>query len=134
MYTDSARGRWVNNLQPYYINSGYRGTEWRWTGRPKLTRTQEREDATAKALRKYARKTERDLYEISADIAWGLEEFEDIPDVTRLKAIVFLDSCTEVAEGSELNHTPPEPGVYLPEKKPDMAKSVDIRGQIITVD
>ena len=49
MYTDSARGRWVNNLQSDYINSGYRGTEWRWTGRPKLTRTQERADATAHA-------------------------------------------------------------------------------------
>ena len=91
-------------------------------GRPKLTRTQAQVDAVAKVLRKYGRRTRRDMYSVAASMAWGLDEFEGIADATRLKAIQFLDGCTKVAEGRDADHTFPGPAVYLPEKRPDPAK------------
>ena len=96
-------------------------------GRPVTTHTQQQVDHVNKILRKYARKTGRDLYEIAANMAWALKEFEKTGDATRRFGIQFLDGASRVAGGDDTEREFPGPAVYLPEMRPDEGKVVDIQ-------
>ncbi len=109
-------------------------------GRPKLTITQQRVKQVTATLKKYAKEQGKTLDEIACDMAYGLDVFRDISAMMRLKAIVFLDDRTRVAEGGEADHAFPGPvfydlenppkdtgaPVYLPITKPDPAKVVPL--------
>ena len=82
-------------------------------GRPVTTHTQQQVDHVNKILRKYARKTGRDLYEIAADMAWALEEFEKTGDPTRRFGIQFLDGASRVAGGDDTEREFPGPAPEL---------------------